>query len=80
MSDYDSVEWAVVGLVTTSVSVVGIIGNTLIIVFYKNTDTFTTLVRWLAVIDTVFVVGISFIHPVSVIELIHLVFISISFF
>ena len=60
MSDYDSVEWAVVGLVTTSVSVVGIIGNTAIIVFYKNTDTFTTLVRWLAVIDTVFVVGISF--------------------
>ena len=56
MSDDSSVEWVIVGLVTTSVSIIGLIGNFLVMLFYKNTSTATALFRWLAMIDTIFLV------------------------
>ena len=56
MSDDSSVEWVIVGLVTTSVSIIGLIGNFLVMLFYKNTSTATALFRWLALIDAFFLV------------------------
>ena len=62
MSDDSNIEWVVVGLVTTSVSIIGLIGNFLVVLLYKKTSTATALFRWLALIDLVFLVFFSFCY------------------
>ena len=70
VSDMNSnFEFWLVGVMITVVSVVGILGNIICILMFQYkrlnmNQTFASLLKWLAVIDSVFLV--SFNHNISV--------------